>query len=146
MIKSANIFQEIYYDTFYCQYFYILTLSNYIDGPFNKYLKLTNLKNPSTKINKSHENYCSLVIMKKLINDYNNSKNCNSCINYGGSLDNDKINFCTIDDLSILQSFFIENNYTINNDLTKILSNNYSYQNNFFSANKKFLFAIIYDL
>ena len=110
MISSVNLMQDNYYDSLGNNYYKILTLNKLPNGELKKYVKLTSIKNVSTKINLGNDNYCSYVISKNILNNSNNSNIINS-----------KINICTIDDLSSIYDFLINNNYIINNDYINIL-------------------------
>jgi hypothetical protein len=110
MISSVNLMQDNYYDSLGNNYYKILTLNKLPNGELKKYVKLTSIKNVSTKINLGNDNYCSYVISKNILNNSNNLNNINS-----------KIDICTIDDLSSIYDFLINNNYIINNDYINIL-------------------------
>lgn len=131
--SSVNIFKEIYYDSIQQDYFYILTLSSIPIGPLKEYTKLFHVTNPSTKILKSRENYCAFIITRNILN--NQYQNIHHQTNI-------KSNICTIEDFTYIYDFLMLNNYTINDDLTKIFSNNYSYINN---SNKAFLLSVQYN-
>lgn len=110
MISSVNLMQDNYYESLGNNYYKILTLNKLPNGELKNYVKLTSIKNVSTKINLGNDSYCSYVISKNILNNSNNSNNINS-----------KINICTIDDLSSIYDFLINNNYIINNDYINIL-------------------------
>ena len=113
MINSVDLMQDNYYDSLGINYYKILTLNKLPNGELKKYVKLTSIKNVSTKINLGNDNYCSYVISKNILNNSNNSNNLNNI--------NSKINICTIDDLSSIYDFLTNNNYIINNDYINIL-------------------------
>jgi hypothetical protein len=137
--NSVNIFKEIYYDNIQQDYFYILTLSSMPAGPLKNYTKLFHVTNPSTKILKSRENYCAFVITRNIFNEQIHDHQ-----------NNIRANICTIEDFTYIYDYLMLNNYTINDDLTKIFSNNYSYNNiismnnHTSSGNKAFLLSVQY--
>ena len=93
-----------------------------------KYVNNISVTNPSTKINKSKENYCILAINNSILTT-----------NYSNNNFNKYINLCTIDDITEIYEFLINNNYVVNNELSNILNNNCNNYNN-----KKLLFTFNY--
>jgi hypothetical protein len=104
--ESYNLLLEPFYDND-ITYYHILTINKQPQGPLSNYIKLMPIKNVSTKINKANENYCSFVIKKSIL----------------GSNYNDKLQICTIDNITNIIDFLTNNNYTINESITNILSN-----------------------
>jgi len=140
-MNSTNLFLENYYDFQTENYYQLLTLSNIPNGAIKNYINLISIKNVSTKINMSNTNYCSYAINKKILD--NSVKSINSFIN-------NKLNYCTIEDLTQIYDFLINNNYTINNELTNIIksfsSANSSLENQFtIINNKKLLLCFNYN-
>ena len=134
-IESTNIFLEPYFNSYTNNYYHIITLNKIPSGPLNIYIKHIAIKNISTKINKANENYCSYVISKNLL-----TRNNQNYIN-------NEIDICTIENITDIYEFLINNNYTINNELTNILrNNNCSSPQSSIINNKKLLFSINYKL
>ena len=117
MREIISLFIEIYYNNYDNNYYHILSLNKTPSGPLREYILSKSFTNPSSKIKKSRENYCILTISKSILDINNYSAN----------------DICTIDDLSEIYEFLINNNYTINNDLNNIFLNmslNINYNNN----------------
>lgn len=145
-MNTTNLFLENYYDFHNTSYYQLLTLNNIPNGPLQSYIKLISIKNVSTKINMSNTNYCSYVITKNILNS-NSSSTSNSNIS---NFINNKFNYCTIEDVTQIYDFLINNNYTINNELTNIIksfsSANSSLENQFtIINNKKLLLCFNYN-
>ena len=104
--ESYNLFLEPYFDN-NISYYHILTINKEPQGPLGNYIKLMPINNISTKINNANHNYCSFVIKKSILG-----------LNYI-----DKLNICTIDDITNIIDFLNNNNYIINESITNILSN-----------------------
>ena len=143
-MNTTNLFLENYYDFQTTNYYQLLTLSNMPNGPIKDYIRLISIKNVSTKINMSNTNYCSYVINKTILNCSNNN------INNINNFINNKLNYCTIEDLTQIYDFLINNNYSINNNLTNIIksfsSSTSSLENQFtIINNKKLLFCFNYN-
>ena len=142
-MNTTNLFLENYYDFHNTSYYQILTLNNIPNGPLKSYIKLISIKNV-TKINNANTNYCSYVITKNILNSTSNSSS-----NITNSINN-KFNYCTIEDITQVYDFLINNNYTINNELTNIIksfsSANSSLENQFtIINNKKLLLCFNYN-
>ena len=138
-MNITNLFLENYYDFQTTNYYQLLTLSSIPNGALKNYIKLISIKNVSTKINMANTNYCSYVIDKNILNNNKNNTNINNFIN-------NKLNYCTIEDLTQIYEFLINNNYTINNELSNIIksfsSSTSSLENQFtIINNKKLLFC-----
>ena len=139
---TTNLFLENYYDFQTTNYYQLLTLSNIPEGPIKNYIKLISIKNVSTKINMANTNYCSYAINKNILNN-----NSNSSIN---NFINKKLNYCTIENITEIYDFLINNNYNINNNLTNIIKSfsscTSSIENQFtIINNKKLLFCFNYN-
>jgi hypothetical protein len=104
--ESYNLFLEPFYDND-ITYYHILTINKEPQGPLVNYIKLMPIKNVSTKINIANQNYCSFVIKKSIL----------------GSNYNDKLDICTIDDITNIIDFLTNNNYIIDESVSNILSN-----------------------
>jgi hypothetical protein len=104
--ESYNLLLEPFYDND-SRYYHILTVNKKPQGPLVNYIKLMPIKNISTKINKANENYCNFVIKKSILDSNNN----------------DKLEICTIDDITNIIDFLTNNNYIINEPVTTILNN-----------------------
>ena len=144
-MNTTNLFLENYYDFHNTSYYQILTLNNIPNGPFQNYIKLISIKNVST-INNANTNYCSYVITKNILNNNSNSSSNTNITNFI----NNKFNYCTIEDITQVYDFLINNNYTINNELTNIIksfsSANSSLENQFtIINNKKLLLCFNYN-
>ena len=105
--ESYNLFLEPYYNDNNITYYHILTINKKPQGPLVNYVKLLYIKNMLRKINIENENYCSFVIKKTIL----------------GSNYNNKLDICTIDDITNIIDFLNNNNYIINESVTNILSN-----------------------
>ena len=144
-MNTTNLFLENYYDFHNTSYYQILTLNNIPNGPLKSYIKQISIKNV-TKINNVNTNYCSYVITKNILNSTANSKSNSNITNFI----NNKFNYCTIEDVTQIYDFLINNNYTINNELTNIIksfsSANSSLENQFtIINNKKLLLCFNYN-
>ena len=144
-MNTTNLFLENYYDFHNTSYYQILTLNNIPNGPLQNYIKLISIKNVST-INNANTNYCSYVINKNILNNNSNSNSSSNITNFI----NNKFNYCTIEDITQVYDFLINNNYTINNELTNIIkslsSANASLENQFtIINNKKLLLCFNYN-
>lgn len=140
-MNTTNLFLENYYDFHNTSYYQILTLNNIPNGPLQSYIKQISIKNV-IKINNANTNYCSYVITKNILNNNSNSNITNFI--------NNKFNYCTIEDVTQIYDFLINNNYTINNELTNIIksfsSANSSLENQFtIINNKKLLLCFNYN-
>ena len=145
--NNIHLFVENYYDFHTSTYYKIITLSNLPNGPLRNYTKMISIKNPSTKITNTsmNTNYCSYVINKNILNNTYNNNNITNFIN-------NKINICTLENLSSIYDFLLNNNYILNNDFNNILTNINLTSNgsgtpiyNIFE-NKKILFTFYYNI
>ena len=119
MIEIITLFTSIYYNNNDNNYYKLLSLNKIPNGPLKNYITTISVTNPSTKINKSRENYCILGINSSILNT-----------NYSNQNFNKYINLCTIEDITQIYEFLINNNYTINNELNNILNSNINCNNN----------------
>ena len=119
MIEIITLFTNIYYNNNDNNYYKLLSLNKIPNGPLKDYVSSISVTNPSTKINKSRENYCILSINSSILNTNYSNKNFNKYIN-----------LCTIEDITEIYEFLINNNYSINNELNNILNSNINCNNN----------------
>ena len=102
------LYNEIYYDSLYKEYYNILTLNKQPQGPLQNYTKLINITIPST--NQNYNKQCTIAIVNNLLNN-NNSHNKYS-------------NLLMLEDLNDFTEFLINNDYIIDNTITKLYKNN----------------------
>ena len=107
MIEIITLFTTIYYNNIDNNYYKLLSLNKIPNGPLKNYITSISVTNPSTKINKSKENYCILGITSSILNTNSNKY----------------INLCTIEDITQIYEFLINNNYIINNIHNNIINN-----------------------
>ena len=133
MIEIITLFTNIYYNNNDNNYYKLLSLNKIPNGPLKNYITTISVTNPSTKINKSRENYCILGINSSILNT-----------NYSNQNFNKYINLCTIEDITQIYEFLINNNYTINNELNNILNNTLNSNNNCNNNTNNILFSFNY--
>ena len=90
-------------------YYHILSINKKPKGPLIDYVKLINIKNPSSKINKFYETTCLYCIKNNLLDSTNNNNN--------------NIQICTKHDIHSVIDFLVNNNYIIDYQITDTLSN-----------------------
>lgn len=139
--ENYIFYLEPYYDNLYNSngdYYHIITLNKKPKGPIAKYIKLIKIKNISTKINKAHENYCTFVINKSItsITPITPITPVTPITPITTITTN---SICTLDDISEIYDYLLNNNYEINNELTHIIT---SMNNN----SKKILFTAKYTI
>ncbi len=100
------LYNEIYYDSLRKEYYNILTLNKQPQGTLKEYTKLINRTMPSR--NETYNTQCIIAIANNLLNINNISKYSN---------------FLLLDDLNDLTEFLINNNYIIDNSITKLYKN-----------------------
>ena len=122
---SFNIILEPYYNINDNNYYHIITTNKRPTGPLNNYVKLVSIKNPSTKTTKSYESYCGYVIESKILSDTLSNINNN-------------ISYCTIENITDIYNFLINNNYEINERMSNILVN--------YNNSKKIIFVVNYRI
>ncbi len=103
--ESYNLYIEPYYDND-TNYYHILTLNRQPKGPLTNFTKLMSIKNLSTKMGNSNDNYCTVVIKNSIL----------------GNVSHNKIQICTNDDVTEVIDFLTNNNYIINENMTDYLS------------------------
>ena len=106
------LYNEIYYDSLYKEYYNILTLNKQPQGPLQNYTKLINITIPSTSQNYTKQ--CTIAIINTLLITNTSTNKYN--------------NLLLLEDLNDFTEFLINNNYIIDNSITKIYKNN-SYTN-----------------
>jgi len=117
------LYNEINYDSLCKEYYNILTLNKEPEGTLKNYTKLINITIPST--NQNYNKQCTIAIVNNLLN--NNSHNKYS-------------NLLMLEDLNDFTEFLINNDYIIDNSITKIYKNNYynnSQHNSYTNFNSK---------
>jgi hypothetical protein len=117
------LYNEINYDSLCKEYYNILTLNKEPQGILKDYTKLINITMPST--NETYNSRCTIAITNNLlnINNHNNNHNNNNNNN------NKYSNLLMLEDLNDLTEFLINNNYIIDNSITKIYKNTNNYNN-----------------
>ena len=130
MIEIITLFITIYYNNIDNNYYKLLSLNKMPNGPLKNYVSTIAVTNPSNKIIKSMENYCILGINNSILNT-----------NYSNTNYNKYINLCTIEDITEIYEFLINNNYILNSSLTQTLNSDNIQLNN----GKKQLFIINYN-
>ena len=103
------------------------------NGPLKNYVSTMAVTNPSNKIIKSMENYCILGINNSILNT-----------NYSNRNYNKYINLCTIEDITEIYEFLVNNNYIINHELNNILNSINNNQNQNHNHNNKIIFSFNY--
>ena len=102
------LYNEIYYDSLYKEYYNILTLNKQPQGPLQNYTKLINITIPSTSQN--YNKQCTIAIINTLLITNTSTNKYN--------------NLLLLEDLNDFTEFLINNNYIIDNSITKIYINN----------------------
>jgi len=116
------LYNEINYDSLCKEYYNILTLNKQPEGTLKDYTKLINITMPST--NETYNSRCTIAITNNLLNINNHNHNHNHTNNI-----NKYSNLLMLEDLNDLTEFLINNNYIIDNSITKIYKNTNSYNN-----------------
>ena len=122
-MESYNLCLENYYDSLSEEYYKIISINKIPNGELKKYIKRIAIKSISTDEPKNRK-YCSYVISSNILKN-----------------NDEKINICTINTITEIYEFLINNNYFINNELNNCLSLN---DNLNIFENKKILFCIKY--
>lgn len=104
------LYNEINYNSLCKEYYNILTLNKQPEGPLKEHTKTINITIPST--NETYNKQCTIAIENSVLtsNTSNNKYNKHS-------------NLLMLEDLNDLTEFLINNNYTIDNSITKIYKN-----------------------
>ena len=106
------LYNEINYDSLCKEYYNILTLNKQPQGTLKDYTKAINITIPST--NENYNKQCTIAIVNNLLNT-NNSSNKYS---------NKYSNLLVLEDLNEFTEFLINNDYIIDNSITKLYKNN----------------------
>lgn len=123
-MSTYALYIQPYYNSCNEQYMNIITINKIPSGPLSNYT--TNIRfNKLSDFSTSNTNCSPLCI-------YAIKNITSACCN--------NLNLLQSDQVDDLVNFLIENNYTINKDLTKIMNNNRIYLNN----GRKLLFYINY--
>ena len=123
------IYIQPHYDSYSKEYIHIITTNRMPTGNLKNHIIHLN---PTNSFNQS--NYTNLSRLT------NSSTQC-GCLAISNSINNNNNNndtLLSINDIDLLVSFLLENQYTINKDITKIMNNNKIYVNN----GKKVLFYV----
>ena len=104
------LYNEIYYDSLCKEYYNILTLNKQPQGTLKDYTKLINITIPST--NQNYNKQCTIAIVNNILNEHNHSHN------------NKYSNLLVLEDLNDFTEFLINNDYIIDNTITKLYKNN----------------------
>ena len=134
-LKIYNLYSSIYYDNLSNKYYELLNIDRKPEGNLNNYIKIKNIINPSSKRERLIDNSCIFTINKSILND--SSISTNGEINY---IESKYINEITINELHLLYNFLINNNYSIDNNLSVL---NEKFITNI--DNKKFIASIKYE-
>ena len=126
-IENYNFYMKAYYSEYNNYYYHIITLNKMPSGPLSNYVKLMSIKNASAKIPSLNQTSCNYVIDNKIVSKNSISRNIN-------------LNICTIDNLTDIYEYLINNNYLILEDNNNII-NKINNQNN----TNKFLFTVSYN-
>ena len=120
-----SFYIQPYYDTANEQYINIVTINKNPNGPLSNYITTLRYNKLSdfSGFNKTCKPLCIYAIK---------NINLSSCNN---------LNLLSAENIDELVTFLIENNYTINKDITKIMNNEKIYVNN----GKKLLFYTNYS-
>jgi hypothetical protein len=110
------LYNEINYDSLCKEYYNILTLNKQPQGTLKDYTKLINITMPST--NENYNKQCTIAIVNNLLNTNNNSNNNSN------KYSNKYSNLLVLEDLNEFTEFLINNDYIIDNSITKLYKNN----------------------
>ena len=114
------LYNEINYDSLCKEYYNILTLNKEPQGILKDYTKLINITMPST--NDTYNTRCTIAIVNNFLNNHNH--------NYNHISNSNKYNnLLMLEDLNELTEFLINNDYIIDNSITKLYNNTNSNHN-----------------
>jgi len=111
------LYNEINYDSLCKEYYNILTLNKQPEGTLKDYTKLINITIPST--NENYNKQCTIAIVNNILNADNHNHNHNH-----NNKNNKYSNLLVLEDLNDFTEFLINNNYIIDNSITKLYKNN----------------------
>jgi hypothetical protein len=106
---------EIYYDSLCKEYYNILTLNKEPEGILKNHIKFIKIDYQST--NQTYNKQCTIAIVNSVLNNHNHNHN-NHNHNH-----NKYNNLLMLEDLNDLTEFLINNDYIIDNSITKIYKN-----------------------
>jgi len=129
MIKIYIIYLQPYYNSISQEYYHILTIDKFPEGPLNKYIKLISNNNLSSRTTNLHLHNCEYAISSEILNNKSH-----------------KYEFCTTHDISSIYEFLINNNYNLNMNLNTSLMDILNNDNIKINNGKKHLFTINYQL
>jgi len=109
------LYNEINYNSLCKEYYNILTLNKQPQGILKDYTKLINITMPST--NDTYNTRCSIAIVNNFLN--NNHNHNHNHINNSNKYNN----LLMLEDLNELTEFLINNDYIIDNSITKLYNN-----------------------
>jgi hypothetical protein len=116
------LYNEINYDSLCKEYYNILTLNKQPQGILKDYTKLINITMPST--NDTYNTRCSIAIVNNFLNNNNNNNHNHNNYNYNHINNSNKYNnLLMLEDLNELTEFLINNDYIIDNSITKLYNN-----------------------
>ena len=107
------LYNEINYDPLCKEYYNILTLNKQPEGPLKEHTKTINITIPST--NETYNKQCTIAIENSVLTSNTSNNKYNKY--------NKHSNLLMLEDLNDLTEFLINNNYTIDNSITKIYKN-----------------------
>jgi hypothetical protein len=120
------LYNEINYDSLCKEYYNILTLNKEPQGILKDYTKLINITMPST--NDTYNTRCTIAIVNNFLNNHNYNHNHNH--NYNHISNSNKYNnLLMLEDLNEVTEFLINNDYIIDNSITKLYNNTNSNHN-----------------
>jgi hypothetical protein len=100
---------EIYYDSLCKEYYNILTLNKEPEGILKNHIKFIKIDYQST--NQTYNKQCTIAIVNSVLNNHNHNNH------------NKYNNLLMLEDLNDLTEFLINNDYIIDNSITKIYKN-----------------------
>lgn len=118
------LYNEINYDSVCKEYYNILTLNKQPEGTLKEYTKFINITIPST--NETYNKQCTIAILNTLLTTHNTNRKHS--------------NILMLEDLNDFTEYLINNNYTIDNSITKLYKNanyNNSQNNSYTYINSK---------
>ena len=107
------LYNEINYNSLCKEYYNILTLNKQPEGPLKEHTKTINITIPST--NETYNKQCTIAIENSVLTSNTSDNKYNKY--------NKHSNLLMLEDLNDLTEFLINNNYTIDNSITKIYKN-----------------------
>ena len=117
------LYNTIYYDSLYKEYYNILTLNKQPEGALKTYTKVISISNQST--NDFKNSICAIALSNNLSNNHSiANKYCS--------------NLLTLEDLSEFTEFIINNNYEI---IDSITLHNISINNSSNNNSKKVIYS-----